>query len=98
MSTSSPLSPNAPFDDDPKGGSTPGPQLSSFPTRTVAIIKTHALVHRFDIERRIQEASFEVRFRLFNALSWSGSSINACLDCEGTANGNRCRGGTRLFI
>jgi len=31
-------------------------------TRTVAIIKTHALPHRFDIERRIQEASFEVRF------------------------------------
>ena len=29
-------------------------------TRTVAIIKTHALAHRFDIERRIQEASFEV--------------------------------------
>lgn len=30
-------------------------------TRTVAIIKNHALAHRFDIERRIQEASFEVR-------------------------------------
>lgn len=30
-------------------------------TRTVAIIKTHALQHRFDIEKRIQEASFEVR-------------------------------------
>jgi hypothetical protein len=29
-------------------------------TRTLAIIKTHALAHRFDIERRIQEASFEV--------------------------------------
>jgi hypothetical protein len=29
-------------------------------TRTVAIIKSHALNHRFDIERRIQEASFEV--------------------------------------
>ncbi len=29
-------------------------------TRTVAIIKTHALNHRFEIERRIQEASFEV--------------------------------------
>ena len=28
-------------------------------TRTVAIITTHALNHRFDIER-IQEASFEV--------------------------------------
>ena len=30
-------------------------------TRTVAIIKNHALQHRFDIEPRIQEASFEVR-------------------------------------
>jgi hypothetical protein len=30
-------------------------------TRTVAIIKTHALNHRFEIERRIEEASFEVR-------------------------------------
>ncbi|KAJ6559183.1 hypothetical protein DFH09DRAFT_1485018 [Mycena vulgaris] len=29
-------------------------------TRTVAIIKHHALGHRFDIERRIQEASFEI--------------------------------------
>ena len=29
-------------------------------TRTVAIIKTHALSHRFEIERRILEASFEV--------------------------------------
>ncbi|KAJ6477436.1 hypothetical protein C8R47DRAFT_1075390 [Mycena vitilis] len=41
------------------------PDLSSQPsansvTRTVAIIKNHALGHRFDIERRIQEASFEV--------------------------------------
>ncbi|RXW25353.1 hypothetical protein EST38_g495 [Candolleomyces aberdarensis] len=29
-------------------------------TRTVAFIKYHALDHRFDIERRIQEASFEI--------------------------------------
>ncbi|THU87024.1 hypothetical protein K435DRAFT_793779 [Dendrothele bispora CBS 962.96] len=29
-------------------------------TRTVAIIKHHALSHRFDIEPRIQEASFEI--------------------------------------
>ncbi|KAF9556758.1 hypothetical protein CPC08DRAFT_669527 [Agrocybe pediades] len=29
-------------------------------TRTVAIIKPHALDHRFEIERRIQEASFEI--------------------------------------
>lgn len=33
-------------------------------TRTVAIIKTHALNHRFEIERRIEEASFEVRVSL----------------------------------
>lgn len=35
-------------------------------TRTVAIIKPHALAHRFDIERRIQEASFEVSYGSFN--------------------------------
>lgn len=29
-------------------------------TRTVAIIKPHALQHRFDIERKIEEAGFEV--------------------------------------
>lgn len=31
------------------------------PTRTVAIIKHHALNHRFDIELRISDAGFEVR-------------------------------------
>ena len=31
------------------------------PTRTVAIIKPHALDHRFEIEHRITEAKFEVR-------------------------------------
>lgn len=31
-------------------------------TRTVGIIKNHALDHRFDIEHRISEAGFEVRF------------------------------------
>ncbi|KAG7088382.1 hypothetical protein E1B28_012383 [Marasmius oreades] len=39
------------------------PQLPETPqklTRTVAIIKYHALAHRFDIEPRIQEASFEI--------------------------------------
>lgn len=30
-------------------------------TRTVAIIKPHALDHRFEIEHRITEAKFEVR-------------------------------------
>ena len=52
-------------------------------TRTLAIIKTHALAHRFDIERRIQEASFEVRRK---------TSILTCLtyldlDCERETNG-----------
>ncbi|KAF9444765.1 hypothetical protein P691DRAFT_307224 [Macrolepiota fuliginosa MF-IS2] len=37
------------------------PMARSVPvTRTVAIIKNHALRHRFDIEPRIQEASFEI--------------------------------------
>ena len=30
-------------------------------TRTVAIVKNHALLHRLDIEPRISEAGFEVR-------------------------------------
>lgn len=51
----------------PPTRATPSPELvqsSISPlspiSRTVAIIKTHALHHRFDIERRIQEASFEI--------------------------------------
>lgn len=36
--------------------------LTAAVSRTVAIIKNHALHHRFDIERRIQEASFEVEY------------------------------------
>ncbi|OSD07284.1 hypothetical protein PYCCODRAFT_1463574 [Trametes coccinea BRFM310] len=42
---------------------TPGEILSSPvtpPTRTVAIIKNHALNHRFDIELRISDAGFEI--------------------------------------
>lgn len=39
---------------------TPIPTSPSSTTRTVAIIKTHALDHRFDIEQRISEAGFEV--------------------------------------
>jgi hypothetical protein len=35
------------------------------PTRTVAIIKHHALEHRFDIEARITEAGFEVSSRFY---------------------------------
>ncbi|KAJ7459868.1 hypothetical protein FB451DRAFT_563301 [Mycena latifolia] len=54
MSNSPPLSPNV-YDEQ----EAPPPATHSS-TRTVAIIKNHALVHRFDIERRIQEASFEI--------------------------------------
>ncbi|KAI0917256.1 hypothetical protein AcW2_007438 [Taiwanofungus camphoratus] len=39
---------------------TPIPTSPSSTTRTVAIIKTHALDHRFDIEQRISEAGFEI--------------------------------------
>ncbi|KAF8231725.1 hypothetical protein L208DRAFT_43950 [Tricholoma matsutake] len=66
MSTSSPtLSPTALYDDDPHSSTIPAlqdssPSLPYSVTRTVAIIKTHALHHRFEIERRIQEASFEI--------------------------------------
>jgi hypothetical protein len=38
----------------------PSPPPPHSPTRTVAIIKNHALQHRFDIEGRISEAGFEV--------------------------------------
>ncbi|KAF7299579.1 Kinesin-like protein [Mycena chlorophos] len=55
---SPPLSPEA-YGDEPQhsnghsnGGATP--------TMTVAMVKTHALQYRFDIEKRIQEASFEI--------------------------------------
>ncbi|KAJ6584996.1 hypothetical protein B0H19DRAFT_924646 [Mycena capillaripes] len=51
--SSPPLSPNGYEADAPR------PSPNSI-TRTVAIIKNHALGHRFDIERRIQEASFEI--------------------------------------
>ena len=55
-------------------------------TRTVAIIKNHALQHRFDIEPRIQEASFEV------CLTHLSCHLVRCLaasvsDREGTASG-----------
>lgn len=59
-------------------------------TRTVAIIKTHALPHRFDIERRIQEASFEVRFLFsFDALGTciAYTFVNFISDCQRKANG-----------
>lgn len=61
-------------------------------TRTVAIIKPHALQHRFDIERRIQEASFEVCVAPYLMLA---CSIDCALfyswlyiiDCKGKADG-----------
>lgn len=70
MSTS-PTNPDAHYPEEhdllPPTRATPSPEPVQSPisslspiTRTVAIIKTHALHHRFDIERRIQEASFEI--------------------------------------
>ena len=59
-------------------------------TRTVAIIKTHALPHRFDIERRVQEASFEVRFLFsFDALGTciAYPFVDFISDCQRKANG-----------
>ncbi|KAF9077815.1 hypothetical protein BDP27DRAFT_1357205 [Rhodocollybia butyracea] len=67
-----PLSTDTPYDieqeqtirlDHNEASSTPAPatpQPQPKITRTVAIIKNHALGHRFDIEPRIQEASFEI--------------------------------------
>ena len=44
------------------GSSTPTPDEPRMRiTRTVAIIKNHALKYRLTIERRIEEAGFEVR-------------------------------------
>ncbi|KAF9013272.1 hypothetical protein BDQ17DRAFT_1321140 [Cyathus striatus] len=66
--TSSPIASNQ----TNRASATPGPTLPPLPpasgsgsksipvTRTVAIIKNHALQHRFDIEPRIQQANFEV--------------------------------------
>ncbi|KIK52033.1 hypothetical protein GYMLUDRAFT_371904 [Collybiopsis luxurians FD-317 M1] len=72
MAATPPLSSDTPYDfeheqtvhleqEDPSATpapSTPQPQPKT--TRTVAIIKNHALGHRFDIEPRIQEARFEI--------------------------------------
>ncbi|KAJ7069700.1 hypothetical protein C8F01DRAFT_1113639 [Mycena amicta] len=57
MSSSPPLSPETYGDEQGEAGPLPP---SNVPTMTVAMIKTHALEHRFDIEKRIQEASFEI--------------------------------------
>ena len=54
---------SASHDDALHNSSTPttptSPLVSA--TRTVAIIKPHAVDHRFEIEHRITEAKFEVR-------------------------------------
>lgn len=47
--------PSSPVQDDSGYSSPPGKR-----TRTVAIVKNHALDHRFDIEMRMTEAGFEV--------------------------------------
>jgi hypothetical protein len=72
MDTPTLLSPGATDDSADERSSTPGRQqtpssTSPMPrpvplTRTVAIIKHHALQHRFEIEPRIQGASFEVGY------------------------------------
>jgi nucleoside diphosphate kinase len=55
----SPRTPPAHYEDEGLPEPSP-PQPATATTRTVAIIKTHALKHRFDIEPRILEASFEI--------------------------------------
>lgn len=56
---SPPLNGDAPYD-EARSGSNSIPSTPGKPVRTIAIIKNHALDHRFDIERKIQEASFEI--------------------------------------
>ncbi|KAL1679113.1 hypothetical protein EV122DRAFT_210512 [Schizophyllum commune] len=61
MSSPPPLSPNAASDvTSTTEPLSPLGANANYPTRTVAIIKNHALAHRFDIEPRIQEAKFEI--------------------------------------
>lgn len=54
-------------------------------TRTVAIIKSHALEHRLDIERRIEAASFEVS--VAQCFLRRVGQLRTCLDCQGATNG-----------
>ena len=61
-------------------------------TRTVAIIKPHALDHRFEIEHRITEAKFEVR--QLQPADRTGINLVAT-DRKRKANGIRCGYGTR---
>ena len=62
------------------------------PTRTVAIIKPHALDHRFDIEHRITEASFEVRVPAPD-IAPEILMMSRATDRKGAPDGVRCRVG-----
>ena len=109
MSTS-PTNPDAHYPEEhdfpPPTRVTPSPELVqssisslSLITRTVAIIKTHALHHRFDIERRIQEASFEVGATF--SLKETSVTLIVCsslLDREREADGIRYRDGSRHVV
>ena len=106
MSTS-PTNPDAHYPEEhdlpPPTRATPSPEpvqspispLSSI-TRTVAIIKTHALRHRFDIERRIEEARFEVGATF--SLKEASVRLIVCLDREREADGIRYRDGSRDVV
>ena len=61
--------------------------LSPLPrTRTVAIVKNHALRHRLDIEPRIFEAGFEVRETQVHLFS-IGALNSSLIDCERKTDG-----------
>jgi hypothetical protein len=62
------------------------PLVSS--TRTVAIIKPHAVDHRFEIEHRITEAKFEVR-RLSPSQPCVDAMMVSSADFEREADGVR---------
>lgn len=67
-------------------------------TRTVAIIKNHALCHRFDIEPRILEANFEVRKLILIFGPKRDTYTLPQVDCERKADGVRYRDGSRNSI
>jgi len=75
---------------DSHNSSTPTPTSPSVaPTRTVAIIKPHAIDHRFEIEHRISEAKFEVTNTLLInriVLDFSTRVVRA-VDREGETDG-----------
>jgi hypothetical protein len=81
MSLPSSPTPPAHSEQDPTSPAEDPPHVIS---RTVAIIKTHALDHRLDIEPRIYEAGFEVRFIYHFLLN-----LTRFLDCKGAPDGIR---------